>query len=439
MADELLMPKLGMTMEEGVLTEWFKQEGDEVEQGEPVFEVMTDKINIEVESPKSGVLLKVLAHEGETVPVNQVVGYIGEEGEDVPDKTADAIDNKADESERSEAVSSEKTTFPAEENDETVNESEDNTKRNGNVRATPSARRLARIHNIDLHTVSGTGPRGRIQARDVEEAVGGQERRLPEVDTQPGAEKAARSTESAKQPAAVNAAVATANYEEVPFKGIRKVIGERMVQSVQQAPHVTLNRWVTMEAASRFKKEWEDAVRDETGHKLSINDLLVMAAARALKQHSEINATLEGDTIRQYGDVNIGIAVQTDYGLIVPVLHEVNRLNVGELVKRFREKVEKARNRTLSTEDTSGGTFTISNLGGYDIETFTPIINQPQAAILGVGKIVTQPEWNGETWDPVKKMPLSLSFDHRLVDGAPAAAFLQTLARYLEEPRKLLI
>ena len=434
MADELLMPKLGMTMEEGVLTEWFVQEGGEVAQGDPIFEVMTDKINIEVEAPKSGVLLKVLVSEGEAVPVNQVVGYIGDKGEEIPEQP----DN----------VASQEKYQPTDVRNSVVGHPEhsadvpqDKTKLNRLIRTTPSARRLARIHNIDLRTVTGTGPRGRIQARDVEQVVDERERRLSETNTHSAADGRAEAATAGlfKQPAATDTESVLTTYEEVPLKGIRKVIGERMVQSIQQVPHVTLNRWVKMQAASQFKQEWEQIVYKQAGFKLSINDMLVLAVARALLKHPEMNATLEGETVRRYRDVNIGIAVQTDNGLMVPVLHEINRVSVSELVKQLREKINKARNRSLSLEDTTGATFTISNLGGYDIEMFTPIIDQPQVAILGVGTMVTRPEWIGDTWTPVKSMPLSLSFDHRIVDGAPAAQFLQTLAHYLKEPQTLLI
>ena len=312
------------------------------------------------------------------------------------------------------------------------------------MRATPSARRLARIHDIDLRRITGTGPRGRIQARDVERVVSKREPQVSETVMPPVAnqrgetERTADPAEPFRQPTA-DVQATPVDAAEVPLTGIRKVIAERMVQSVQQVPHVTLNRWVNMQAASQFKQEWEQIVYKQAGFKLSINDLLVLAVARALLKHPEMNATLEGETVRRYRDVNIGIAVQTDNGLMVPVLHEINRISVSELVKQLREKINKARNRSLSLEDTTGATFTISNLGGYDIEMFTPIIDQPQVAILGVGTMVTRPEWIGDTWTPVKSMPLSLSFDHRIVDGAPAAQFLQTLAHYLKEPQTLLI
>ncbi len=440
MAEELLMPKLGMTMEEGILTEWFKQEGDEVEQGDPIFEVMTDKINIEVEAPKTGVLLKKLAEEGETVPVNQIVGYIGKAGENVPDSVPSppSAHSRPRATEGREAVEPQ-TTAPDQTEQPSADESRELTKRNGLVRATPSARRLARIHRIDLQSVSGTGPRGRIQARDVEEAA--QRRRQGIVgDTAPGNSETS-DVRSDKVSLAENSDGwrGSVPYEEEPLKGVRKVIADRMVQSVRQAPHVTLHRWVVMDAAMQFKREWEEAVRDETGYKWSVNDLLVLAVARALRRHPEMNACVKDDAVRRYRDVNVGVAVQTDDGLMVPVLRRADQLRIGELVRQFRELVTKARRRSLTAEEMSGGTFTISNLGNYGIEMFTPIINQPQVAILGVGKIVTQPEWKDHQWGPVQHMPLSLSFDHRVVDGAPAAQFLQTVAHYLEEPRKLFI
>jgi pyruvate dehydrogenase E2 component (dihydrolipoamide acetyltransferase) len=439
MAEELLMPKLGMTMEEGILTEWFKQEGDEVEQGDPIFEVMTDKINIEVEAPKAGVLLKKLADEGETVPVNQVVGYIGKAGENVPDSVPSppSAHSRPRATEEHEAVEPQ-TTAP-DQTGQTEGDGKELTKKNGLVRATPSARRLARIHHIDLQTILGTGPRGRIQARDVEEAA--QRKRQGRVgDTAPGdSETPVVRGDKVPLPETSDDRGGSAHYEEVPLKGVRKVIADRMVQSVRQAPHVTLHRWVAMDAALQFKQEWEEAVRDESGYKWSVNDLLVLAAARALRRHPEMNACVEDDAVRRYRDVNIGVAVQTDDGLMVPVLRRADQLRIGELVRQFREIVTKARRRSLTGEEMSGGTFTISNLGGYGIEMFTPIINQPQVAILGVGKIVTQPEWKDRQWVPVQQMPLSLSFDHRVVDGAPAAQFLQTVAHYLEEPRALFI
>lgn len=430
------MPKLGMTMEEGVLTEWFVNEGDEVVKGDPLFEVMTDKINIEVEAPESGVLLKVLADEGETVPVNKVIGYIGETGEAIDDVPPQLQDVKT---ETTDAVVAPAPQFAAQ---PAPAEKEKDTVVPRTVRATPSARRLARIHKIDLSTVTGTGPRGRIQARDVEQAAEQQKAQAPRergVETaapeKPTAEETARTTRSATEPAPYPAPA----YTETVYQGIRQVIGERMVQSVREIPHVTLHRWANMERMLQFKSQWEDVVREEAGYKLSLNDLLVLACVRTLKRHPELNATLDEGSIRSYGETHIGMAVQTDAGLVVPVIRGANRMSLSEIVKALRDKIERAKNRKLTPEELGGGTFTISNLGGYGIELFTPIINAPQAAILGVGQMTVQPVWDGQSWQPVHQLPLSLSFDHRIVDGAPAAEFMQTLAEYLEQPQKLLI
>lgn len=389
MATLLAMPKLGMTMEEGTVHAWFKQEGDVVEEGEPLLSVLTDKIDIEVDAPVSGVLRKILVPTGRTVPINTPIAIIAEADEDISDLLAQAggaVDRR--------------------------------------VRATPVARRMAKEHGIDLARVVGTGPRGRVTRADVEEymaALRGQQADSTVTTTRP----------SSAAPSAGSAA------RRIPLSGMRRVIAERMSESAFSAPHVTLMTEADVTELVGLRRRLNEADRARGGQGVSYVDLFIVIAARALAQHPYMNARLEGDDVVIEPAVHIGIAVDVPDGLLVPVIRDAADLSVGAVARRRAALVAAAREGTLSPDDLQGGTFTVSNLGHYEIDGFTPIINSPQAAILGMGRVAEKPAVHEGQVCVRSTMTLSLSFDHRLVDGAPAAAFLQTVKRLAEQPALL--
>ncbi|PRX40617.1 pyruvate dehydrogenase E2 component (dihydrolipoamide acetyltransferase) [Planifilum fimeticola] len=410
MAEEVLMPKLGMTMEKGTILRWLKKEGEQVQAGEPLLEVMTDKINIEVESEISGTLLKIYYGEEEEVPVNRVIAYIGEAGEKVPEAPP-GVEGSA----RNDRVSD-----PAQPEAERESAPATAVKK---VRATPSARKLARQLGVSLDQVPGTGPRGRVHRSDVE-TYASQIRREKET-TPPFSREEEKRGET---PAA----------EAIRMGGIRRAVARRMTESAMNAPHVTLFTEVDMGETIRLRKQLLPLVEKETGYRLSYTELIMKAAAQALARHPRLNASLKGDDMILHREIHIGLAVDVPDGLVVPVVKHVDRKGVAELVRECKSLAELARQGKLTPDQIQGGTFTVSNLGMYEVDGFTPIINPPESAILGVGRISEKPVGVGGEICLRPMMTLSLSFDHRVVDGAPAAAFLTDLKGILEHPYRMI-
>lgn len=474
MATLLTMPKLGMTMEEGTVHAWFKQEGEPVEEGEPLLSVLTDKIDIEVEAPVSGVLRKILVQQGETVPINTPIAVIAEADEDITALLAQAGAGNTNQASADASPSGEGAGAPPDGREE-------------RVRATPVARRLAREHGVDLAVVPGSGPRGRVTRADVEEHLAGLavatrpaaapqpwEAGPPQVRSQAGLEawaaggalplaqtppvppegpRPASSLPAQPVPSvrearpvppegprpvpALPAQSMPSVQQRTPLAGRRRVIARRMSESAFTAPHVTLTTEADVTELVHLRRTLNEADRARGGPGISYLDLFIVIAARALARHPYMNARLEGDDIVVEPDVHIGIAVDHPDGLLVPVIRDVLDLSVGAVARRRAAVVQGARGGTLTPDQLAGGTFTITNLGAYDIDGFTPIINPPQAAILGMGRIVEKPAvYQGQVCVR-SMMTLSLSFDHRIVDGAPAAAFLQTTKRLAEQPALL--
>ncbi|MGY3750249.1 dihydrolipoamide acetyltransferase family protein [Vagococcus acidifermentans] len=412
MAHEVLMPKLSSTMTEGTITTWLKQEGESVEIGEPIFEVMTDKIAIEVEAYEEGILLKRYLGDGDSAPVNAIVAYIGEEGESVPDAAPPSV--QEDESGVSEA-----------EQPDTPNAADAIEEKSKPVttliRATPSARRLARQRKIDLSAVEGSGPRGRIQAEDVK-------RYKPEPAVPVAAPAKTEKAETA---------------EVIPWSGMRKVVADRMSQSKATVPHVTMNASVDMSEIDKLRQHLLPVVEERTALRLSYTELIVKAVTVALKEFPVFNAHALDDGIHLHKEINIGLAVAVKDGLLVPVIRNAQDKGLAELTKTAKDLAGKAREGRLNPDDMQGGTFTISSLGRSRVENFTPIINAPEVAILGVGgmtKSCIMKEEDGQMIPVnVPVLQLSLSFDHRAADGAPAAAFLSRIVEILENPLQLLL
>ncbi|MCY9673891.1 2-oxo acid dehydrogenase subunit E2 [Bacillus pumilus] len=440
MPKEIFMPKLSSTMEIGTLLQWFKEEGDSVEIGEPLFEIMTDKINIEVEAYDDGIFLKKYYEADDQIPVNAVIGYIGEANEQVPSEPPAQADE--DSSESSESSSPASSSSSSTEAPKTSDEK---------VRATPAARKTAKDHHVVIQEVSGTGPKGRVQKRDVEAVVQSSEkdRRVSplaeKVAAREGIDLAAVSGSGAHgkiMKSDVQAATQTAEASPVKTQklaGMRKVIADRMSQSAFTAPHVTLTSEIDMTKTKEVRQQLLPAIEKETGYRLSFTEIIIHAVSHVLTRHPQINMTFEQNELHFHEDVHIGLAVAVKDGLMVPVISHANQKGLKQLTKEAKEIGRNARDQKLLPDQLKGSTFTISNLGMYAIDTFTPIINQPEVAILGVGRIQDKPVAVDGEIQVRPMMGVSLSFDHRVVDGAPAAAFLTDLKKVLEQPFELLM
>jgi pyruvate dehydrogenase E2 component (dihydrolipoamide acetyltransferase) len=393
-ATEVILPRLGQGMESGTIVRWLKSEGEAVEKGEPLFELDTDKVTQEVEAEAAGVLLKIAIAEGE-VPVGQTVAFIGAEGEDVP-KVAPAEAPKQPEREPDPA--------PA---PESLSAEQPSATSNGRLKASPLARRLARERGIDLATIRGTGPEGRIVAEDVERAEAG--------------------GVSAPAPAAP---VPAGEVERVPVSKIRKTIARRLTEA-WQIPVFQLQTSADMTRANALVAKLRE--RDPDVH-VTVTDVLTKVCGQALMRHREVNAEWTDEAILRHPSANVGLAVAAPQGLVVPVIRSAERLSLTEIARVRADLVGRARENKLRAEDLDGGTFTISNLGMYAVERFTAVLNPPQAAIVAVGATEERVVPVGAETAVRPMVTLTCTFDHRAVDGAPAAAFLQTVKESLEDP-----
>ena len=409
------MPKLSDTMEEGVIAKWNVEEGDKVESGDIIAEVETDKATMEVEVFDAGTILKILADEGEAVPLGNLMAVIGEEGEDISDLLEEARSGS------SEGDSSEETTATdQEEQDEEYDpvfgdlEEKDNgqaaesTTDDGRIKASPLARNMAEDQGIDLSNVKGSGPQGRIIKRDIE------------------------SYEPSQAPAATPAPAATVSREDKEHRvsQMRKTIARRLSESKFSSPHYYETMEIDMGAVWDARKK----LNEISDTKISFNDIVVKACATALRKHPDINSSWKGDKIIEHGDVNIAVAVGIDEGLVTPVIDNTDQKGLQQIAAEGKELVQKAKDRDLQPEEMEGSTFTVSNLGMFGIEEFTAIINPPNACILAVGAIREVPVVEDGEVVPGKRMKVTLSSDHRIVDGVSAAQFLNTLKDMLENP-----
>ena len=431
----VINPKLEMAQEAATVVEWLKREGERVEKGEPLLTVETDKVTVEVESPASGVLAGVRAVPGQVVPVTEVIAYILQPGEELSESASQQIGRLAD---LPLPLSSAPATPVAQRlaaaagvdlsavqgtglrgRVTKVDVMAAAAPPPGKVRATPAARRSAREQEVDLQTIAGSGPRGRVQAADVAPSPSQGEGR---------GEGPAPSPDLGRGEAVV-----------VPLAGMRRMIAERMTASYREAPHITFTVRVDMSGFEQVRAQFNAKAQVTGQPRASVTALIVKAVAWALKRHPYLNSTLDGDEIHLLPEVNVGVAVALEEGLIVPVVHDADRKSVGEIAAEVHGLTARARQGRLAPADVAGGTFTVSNLGPFGIEQFTAIINLPQAAILAVG--ATQQEAVvGEDGQVVARpvMRMTLSADHRIVDGAVAARFLSDLREALEAPALIL-
>lgn len=407
MATEIVMPKLGLTMTEGTVEKWHVKEGDQVEQGQVLVEISSEKLTNEVEAPEAGVILKILAEEGDVVPSREPMAYVGEEGESI-DVSEKAEEAPAQEEEKVEEVPAEKA--------ERTDQSKPARKDGERIFITPVARKMAKERGIDIRDVNGTGGNGRITRLDIQRYV-------------------------PSKTASTETAAAKAPEYGAGLEGMRKTIAERMMRSVQTTAQVTNQRKVDVTALMAFRKEIQDKVAEPlTNGELSINTLLTKAVVLALKDTPEMNAWYYDGEHTQQEEIHIGMATAVEDGLVVPVIRNAHQLSLSQLGPEIRRLATEARQGRLDGSLYTGSTFSITNLGGYEIEYFTPILNTPEVGILGVGALQKELELNddGEVIQKLK-LPLSLTYDHQIIDGAPAAEFLANIATYLQDPYRLLI
>lgn len=451
MASVFKMPMLGNTMEEGTIIQWFKNVGDPVKKGEPLLEIMSDKANFEVEAEVDGILRAILAEADATVPVHAPIAIIG-----TADEPIDALLSGGVAAEPGVEAAPQAAPAPV-----PVAAQPAPAAATG-VPASPRARKLAAEKGIDLTAVAGSGPGGRILAADVEAAATAPAVRatplaariaadlgvnLAEVatgQTRVRSEDVLRAAQPAPAPVPVAKAPAPAPGEPtiaeiIPYRGLRKLTAETVTRSRFTAPHITLNMEVDMTAAKALHAQLVPSVQETYGVKMTLTDLLVKAVAKALVKHPLCNAALIGDEIRVYADRNVGVAVAAPSGLVVPVIRNADQLGLVEISTKLKELVARCREGKQTQEDIAGGTFTITNIGMFGVDSFDPIIVPPQACILGVCRVAEKPVVVDGQIVVRSMMNLSLSFDHRVLDGAPAAQFLQTLKGLLENPLVILV
>jgi pyruvate dehydrogenase E2 component (dihydrolipoamide acetyltransferase) len=431
MATKVVMEALSPTMEEGRLVEWKKKEGDAVAVGDVLADVETDKAVMELVARAEGTLLKQVAAAGATVPVSDVVGWIGKPGEEVgadqadkadkTDKAATAGGAGAPKPEPVEAPRPERKpeTAPAPAPAAATATVAPPARSNGErVKASPLARRIASERGIDLASIQGSGPAGRIVQRDVESA-------RPAAPAAP-----APAQKAAAAPARTLVIPAGEAYRDVPLSQIRKTIAKRLVQSIGPVPTFYLTCEVDMERVADAR----EAINAVGEGKVSYNDIIMKATALALKQHPECNGWWQDDHIRYWSEVHIGMAVAIEDGLITPVIRHADLKSLREISAETRDLAGRARERRLTPEEYTGSTFSVSNLGMFDIDEFTAIINPPEAGILAIGRISEQTVPAAEGLEVRKRMKITMSCDHRVIDGATGAQFLRTLKRMLENP-----
>ncbi len=486
MATQVVMPKLSPTMEEGQLTRWLKKEGDTVSVGEPLAEVDTDKATMEAQALASGVLRKILVQEGETVPLGQIIAIIGTADEDISamagnsdngqaskaTSTADAkvvsaeiaktedeaqtssLEKKEASTEHSSALDNKQPDKASNGDSEVIQaETKGSIQQSGDGRliVSPLAARMAAEVGIDLRSLTGTGPGGRIVKRDIETAISASKESPQSEQAQastPTAQTAAQPEQALQTPAQIgvqpqpliapqSSVESAPPARDVQNSPMRRTIAQRLTQSLGPVPHFFLTTEIEMDRAAEMRRQLNET---DAELKVSINDFIIKVAATALIEHPQVNASFQDKTTRYYDRADIGVAVALEDGLITPIVRAANTKSIGQISREVRELAERARARALKPEEYTGATFSVSNLGMFGITEFTAIINPPEAAILAVGAMQTVPVVRGAGEMTVRQMMrVTLSCDHRIIDGATGARFLQTFKKLLENPLLLLV
>ncbi len=409
MAAEVVMPKLGMAMKEGTVSTWNKKVGDSVSKGDMIASINSEKIEMDIEAPQDGVILDILVQEDVGVPPGTIICYVGKPHEQVTEQNRSANELQAPKNEVAAAISLEEppaNAAPSKKNKETV-------------RISPIARKIAESENLNVETIQGTGPKGRITKADVEKVL---------------AERASEAS-----PQTVERDNPAINKETLPVAGIRKVIASRMHNSLLNSAQLTINMKADVTDLLSFQREIKDVIQQRHKVKISLTDFIARAVVLSLQEHKQMNSAYIDNEIQLYNHVHLGMAVALENGLVVPVMQHAEKMSLVELAAEIKTRAADARQGQLSTDRMQGSTFTITNLGAYGVEYFTPVLNPPETGILGVGATEDVPMYKGDELQKRNLLPLSLTFDHRVLDGAPAANFLGTIKQYLEQPILLLL
>jgi len=435
MANKILMPKLSPTMEEGQISRWLKAEGDEIEANETIAEVDTDKATMEMTSLEGGTLLKILVPAGDNAKLGQTIGIIGKKGEDFSallDETGGANGQAAVPNPEPKAPSQEeapKAETPAPKPAEDPKSQIPNPKSDGRMLVSPIAARMAGEHGIDLKTISGSGPQGRIIKRDIEAALS---------SGQPSAARnVGQEADIPKSEIRIPKSDGTSAFHDENTSKMRQIIASRLAESIGPIPTFYLTVEIEMDKALEFRKSINAALPEN--EKVSVNDVIVKVAAMASLKHKFVNSSYRGDHIRFYEDADVGVAVAIDEGLITPVVRGANRKGIAEIAREVKELAARAREKKLQPEEYTGATFSISNLGMFGIKEFTAIINPPEAAIFAIGGAVATPVVRDGEIVIRQIMHVTMSCDHRVIDGATGAKFLQTFKQMLENPILMLM
>ena len=445
MATKVIMPKLSPTMEEGQLSRWLKKEGDKVSMGEPLAEIDTDKATMEMQALGTGVLRKILIQEGESAPLGQLIAIIGEPDEDISSLTSQAPPPQAAKTPSPEVAATTESTEPKA-SPATVPEGDSKAgvdvsgngggapqpvegASTGRLIVSPLAARMAAEAGLDLRSVSGSGPGGRIIKRDVEGLIA-------EGKSATAASQASTRLRAIDGGALHKTAMPASTYHDEPISEMRRTIAKRLVTSLGPIPHFFLTTEIEMDRAA----EMRSAIKElEPDLKISVNDIIIKVAAAALMQHPQVNASFQEKVVRYYDHADIGVAVAIEDGLITPIVRSAEQKSLSEIAAEVRDLAERARNRKLRLEEFLGATFSISNLGMFGIDEFTAVINPPEGAILAVGAMSAKPVVRNNEVAVRQMMRVTMSCDHRVIDGATGAKFLQTFKKILENPLFLVV
>ena len=427
MSENIIMPKLGMTMKEGTVEEWFKSEGDTVEEGESIVTISSEKLTNDVEAPASGTLLKIKVQAGEDAKVKAVLGIIGEEGEDVGSDDDDSEETTQENKDNDTTSEDQQASSNEEQSDKKDTEKEAKPEQRERIFISPLARSMAKDKDLDITRIKGTGGNDRITKLDIQR-----------VDSE-GYDyegEAGTSNESASS-TAQNVDVSSIGEGLNPM---RQRIAQNMRQSLNNTAQLTLHRKVNADRLLDFKARLSEELKDaDQDVKLTVTALLAKAVVLALKEYGAMNARYENGELTEYDDVHLGIATSLEDGLMVPVIDNADTKSIGTLAKEIKTSAEAVREGNTSDVQLSGATFTITNMGASGIEYFTPILNLGETGILGVGALAKELVLEGDNVKQISRIPLSLTFDHQILDGAGAADFLKVLAKYIENPYLLML
>ena len=446
------MPKMGDAMEEGTIVKWLVSEGDEVSEGDAIAEIETDKASMEIEAEDSGTLAQFIVGEGDDVPVGEAIAFIQGEGEEVPERDGSAAEGGGEAEEETEEggdgqaqaqTATETEEEAAEEQPQAGGEpSGDGAQTDGQVRASPIVRRLARENNLDLSRIEGSGPQGRVVERDVRAALESGE--APTTDGQaeveaPEEPQQEQAAQQQIQPARLPEPTEAPGTQLMEPTRMQRVIGERMTEAKQHIPHFYATVEVEMDATLALRKQLNEQLEEE-GLKLSVNDFVMKACAVALRDYPNLNAIYTSKGIELHEKVDLAMAVALDAGLITPVIKDAASKGLATISRESKDLAQRARDGDLTPEEYQGGTITVSNMGMFGVESFTAIINPPQAAIVAVSGIVKRPTYDedGEL-APASMMKLTLSGDHRIANGRDGALYMSEVKRILENPMLLMV